>query len=470
MNDKYEIRNYVKGYTENLLESVKSKTDDYRTAFQHDRDRIIHSKEFRRLSGKTQIFVSGFGDNMRTRLTHTLEVSQIAKTIAKYFGFDEDLTEAIALGHDVGHTPFGHAGERALNYIMNGCFDCYGYNRDLDKDKRGFKHNLQSYRVLTELERVSKKHKGLNLSEYALWGIQNHTGVSYKDCGYMNEDKCMYKGEERDCKGRFETGFYDNTLLDESKCWTFEASIVFAADEIAQRHHDIEDGLFANIINSDSLVERAFKGFENTLSDKQRNKLLFLENEDDKQIKRVTISRILIDMYIKEYIRNMEEILRDLISNNIMNDRVKIYEFVKGKNSSNESISNYFYFSDKFKEEDKSFRVFLKDEIVDSEIAQGMDGKATFIVRRLFKAYLNNPQQLPNKTIITAMRRYKEINPDVEIEGNQENNQARMLLRDKMRAKDKEYICVLLRTVCDHVAGMTDQYAISQYKKLYVVE
>ena len=131
-----------------------------RTEFQRDRDRIIHSKSFRRLKHKTQVFISSTGDHYRTRLTHTLEVSQISRTIARALRVNEDLTEAIALGHDIGHTPFGHAGEEGLNEVFS----------------RGFKHNLQSLRVVDFLERKHPDFPGFNLTWEVRNGIRTHTG------------------------------------------------------------------------------------------------------------------------------------------------------------------------------------------------------------------------------------------------------------------------------------------------------
>ena len=138
-----------------------------RNEFERDRDRIMYSRAFRRLSGKTQVFLAGNDDHVRTRLTHTLEVAQIARTISKALGLNEYLTEAIALGHDIGHTPFGHIGERMLNSIMNGCYKIKDFNdeNDIIKDHKGFKHNWQSLRVATVLE------PNMNLTNYTLWGI-----------------------------------------------------------------------------------------------------------------------------------------------------------------------------------------------------------------------------------------------------------------------------------------------------------
>ncbi|KPU44090.1 deoxyguanosinetriphosphate triphosphohydrolase [Oxobacter pfennigii] len=167
---------------------------DIRTDFQRDRDRIIHSKSFRRLKHKTQVFIAPEGDHYRTRLTHTLEVSQIARTIARALRLNEDLTEAIALGHDLGHTPFGHTGENVLNEICS----------------KGFEHNEQSLRVVDVLE----NNKGMNLTYEVRDGILNHCG--------------------------------------ENTCCTLEGGIVKYADRIAYINHDIDDAIRGNIIsNSD---------------------------------------------------------------------------------------------------------------------------------------------------------------------------------------------------------------------------
>ncbi|MFA5525073.1 MAG: deoxyguanosinetriphosphate triphosphohydrolase [Tissierellales bacterium] len=169
-----------------------------RTDFQRDRDRIIHSKAFRRLKHKTQVFIAPEGDHYRTRLTHTLEVSQISRTISRALRLNEDLTEAIALGHDLGHTPFGHTGERVLDEIH----------------ENGFKHNIQSLRVVDLLE-SRKESKGLNLTYEVRDGILNHTG--------------------------------------DIKPMTLEGQIIRAADRIAYINHDIDDSIRAKIISEKML-------------------------------------------------------------------------------------------------------------------------------------------------------------------------------------------------------------------------
>lgn len=175
-----------------------------RTDFQRDRDRIIHSKAFRRLKHKTQVFIAPEGDHYRTRLTHTLEVSQISRTIARALRLNEDLTEAIALGHDLGHTPFGHTGESVLNEIH----------------KNGFKHNVQSLRVIDLLE-SRRESKGLNLTYEVRDGILNHTG--------------------------------------DSVAMTLEGQIIRFADRIAYINHDIDDSLRANIITEAMLPRDCIK-------------------------------------------------------------------------------------------------------------------------------------------------------------------------------------------------------------------
>ena len=183
---------------DSLGRDLPEEEDDIRTIFQRDRDRILHSKAFRRLKHKTQVFIQPEGDHYRTRLTHTLEVSQIARSIAKALRLNEDLTEAIALGHDLGHTPFGHAGERALNKLCSG----------------GFSHVDQSIRIVEILE---KNGKGLNLSKEVRDGIQNHRSSG--------------------------------------KPKTLEGQAVRFADKIAYLNHDVDDGIRAGLFREEESGE-----------------------------------------------------------------------------------------------------------------------------------------------------------------------------------------------------------------------
>ncbi|MEZ5538324.1 MAG: deoxyguanosinetriphosphate triphosphohydrolase [Thiolinea sp.] len=190
----------------------------YRSAFQRDRDRIIHSKAFRRLEYKTQVFVNHEGDLYRTRLTHSLEVAQIARSVARSMQLNEDLTEAIALAHDLGHTPFGHAGQDALNM----CMAEYG----------GFEHNLQSLRVVDQLEDVYAEFPGLNLCFETREGILKH-------CAVKNAQMLGDVGER----------FINKTQP------SLEAQLTNIADEIAYNNHDIDDGLRSGLIEMEQLTE-----------------------------------------------------------------------------------------------------------------------------------------------------------------------------------------------------------------------
>jgi len=187
---------------------VPIEESELRTEFMRDRDRIIHSKSFRRLKDKTQVFINPQGSHYRTRLTHTLEVSQIARTIARVLVLNEDLTEAIALGHDLGHTPFGHAGERAIDHFLQSCPEAEGLR---------FTHNMQSLRIVEKLE----NGVGLNLTYEVRDGIKNH------------------KKNMRPC--------------------TLEGMAVNYADRIAYLNHDIDDALRAKIIRMEDLPEESLR-------------------------------------------------------------------------------------------------------------------------------------------------------------------------------------------------------------------
>lgn len=179
---------------------IEEEPDEIRTSFMVDRDRIVHSKSFRRLKHKTQVFIKTFGDHYRTRLTHTVEVSQIARTIGKGIGLNEDLIEAISLGHDIGHVAFAHNGEEILNELL----------------PTGFSHNINSIRVLTKLE---NQGKGLNLTKEVLDGILNHSGFSNKN----------------------------------KRAFTLEGQVVKYSDKIAYVNHDIDDSIRAGILQEEEL-------------------------------------------------------------------------------------------------------------------------------------------------------------------------------------------------------------------------
>src|SRR5207342_2920710 len=187
----------------------------WRTEYQRDRDRVIHSRAFRRLEYKTQVFLNGTGDHLRTRLTHTMEVAAIARNIARALRLNEDLTETIALAHDLGHPPFGHKGEEALNKLM--------------KPHGGFEHNRQSLRIVEELEQKYPAFPGLNLTWEVREGLLKHN-TSYD-----------VRGPHRSFT---------------AKCGSLEAQVANVADEIAYYSHDLDDGLEAGLLEERALLEK----------------------------------------------------------------------------------------------------------------------------------------------------------------------------------------------------------------------
>lgn len=206
------LASYAVRSAESKGRSFPDKEDSYRTCFQRDRDRIIHSKAFRRLNGKTQVFIAGYGDHYRSRLTHSMEVAQFARDIARMLNLNQDLAEAIGLAHDLGHTPFGHAGQEAMNDVM----ETFGDH---------FEHNEQSFRVVHELEIKSDKYKGLNLSFEILDGLLKHRTR------------------------------YDRPKIFDHLMPSLEAQVVNIADEIAYQSHDIDDGLRSGILSEEALMK-----------------------------------------------------------------------------------------------------------------------------------------------------------------------------------------------------------------------
>lgn len=232
--EERELSKYAQLSRNSAGRPYKEDQCDFRTCFQRDRDRIIHSKAFRRLKHKTQVFIAPEGDHYRTRLTHTLEVSQIARTIARSLRLNEDLTEAISLGHDLGHTPFGHAGEEAIDQVCEG----------------EFSHNKQSLRVVDVLEKRKEEIPGLNLTKEVRDGIANHTG--------------------------------------ENKPETLEGCIVRLADRIAYINHDIDDALRAGLIQLKDLPQEALRILGKSHSQRIDTMVrdMIIESENKNEIKR----------------------------------------------------------------------------------------------------------------------------------------------------------------------------------------
>ena len=427
---------------------------DGRGDFAIDRDRILYSKAFRRLSDKTQVFFSDEIKDLRTRLTHTLEVNQIAKTIVTSLGCNLDLTEAIALGHDVGHTPFGHVGERTLSLIMNNCEQLGIVVAD---NNMGFKHNLQSLRVLCELE------GNLNLSKYTLWGIVNHSGLQYKPC-MLKQGFCYNVHHPSVCariganKGHLSCQFYDDflTKIGGDSYWSIEGLVVAVADEIAQRHHDIEDSIRFQILDRKTLVDKlgifngVFTAFDCENYDKLKTMVGASDDEFLAQFSRLIVKAYVVNL-IEETKRRINQKGEDLGITNAQDFRVK-----KG-NISIEEAKSLVSFTTAFEAADKEFHNFLKSSILNSYGAQSMDGKGAYIIRRLFEAYLSNPSQLPDDEIA---RFYTSIRVNGKTMGEMRGE------INCYRNTDYRKNC-LMRVIVDYIAGMTDAYAYNQYDLLY---
>jgi len=307
-----------------------------RTEFQRDRDRIIHSTSFRRLEYKTQVFVNHEGDLFRTRLTHSIEVAQIARSIARNLRLNEDLVEAISLAHDLGHTPFGHAGQEALN----GCMKDYG----------GFEHNLQSLRVVDELEEHYGAFDGLNLMFETREGILKH-------CSASNARKL---------------GDIGRRFLDKKQP-TLEAQLANLADEIAYNNHDIDDGLRSGLLITAQLDEVDF--YARHRSDVERS-----------------YPGIGGRRAIHETIRRM---INALIVDLINTSRMRIED---AKLKTVDDVRNapaLITFSDEMTKEAVLLKRFLRQNLYHHYQVNRMTSKARRIIRELFDAFMQEPRLLP---------------------------------------------------------------------------
>ena len=320
----------------------KESLSKYRSPFQRDRDRIIHSASFRRLKHKTQVFVNTEGDHYRTRLTHSMEVSQIARSIARYLNLNEDLAESLSLAHDLGHTPFGHAGEDSLNE----CMANYG----------GFDHNLQTLRIIMFLENKYLKFTGLNLSIETLEGLLKHNGpVDDFDLVDNLIDVRKFKNMIN-----FNTFPY------------LEAQISAISDDIAYNNHDIQDGINANLFKLEELVEISF--FKNIYT-KYKSKI----NKQNYKIATYQIIRDSIDLMIKDLINNTK---KNLISNNI--------QTLKDINKTSFLMVD---FSDKIKNSENEIRYFLKLKMYNNKNVLAKNNEGKLIIKRLFNKIKQNPKK-----------------------------------------------------------------------------
>src|SRR5688572_21603203 len=309
----------------------------YRSEFQRDRDRIIHSNAFRRLVYKTQVFVNHEGDLYRTRITHSLEVAQIGRTVARALRINETLTEAICLAHDLGHTPFGHAGQDALNECM--------------REYGGFEHNLQSLRVVDELEERYASFSGLNLTFECREGILKHSSV-------QNARKLGDVGE-RFIK-RLQPGL--------------EAQLANLADAIAYNNHDVDDGVRAGLINVDELRDvRVFARIHSAVAE------LYPQTPPRRQLYE-TIRRM-VDYLVSDLIVQSKK--------NIVDSGVESIQAVRAQSRPLISLS------DGVLEEHQELKRFLRAKLYNHPKVREVMDEAGSTLKDLFDAYMDDPSRLP---------------------------------------------------------------------------
>ena len=321
------------------------KKTNLRNDFQRDRDRIIHSTAFRRLKHKTQVFVNTSGDHFRTRITHSLEVSQIARTLSKFFNLNEDLSETLSLAHDLGHTPFGHAGEEALNNCMHN----YG----------GFDHNIQTIRIVTILENRYYNFKGLNLSFETLDGLVKHNGpVSNLDKFNSILGKNFFNKK---------INFLNNASL--------EAQIASISDDIAYNSHDLEDGLKSNLFQISDLKHIP-------ILDK-----IILKHKQK-------ISKYSIDLVVRQIIREIiNEMVKDIIKTTKKN--LKLYK-IRNINDVYKAKKEIVCFSDKMKIFDQRIKEFLRKKMYFHKSVKTKTNYGRKIIKSLFSKIKSKPEKYIN--------------------------------------------------------------------------
>ena len=313
----------------------------YRSPFSRDRDRIIHSRAFRRLEYKTQVFVNHEGDHYRTRLTHSIEVAQISRTVSGALGLNTDLAECLALSHDMGHPPFGHSGQDVLDELM--------------KNYGGFEHNLQTLRIVEHLEEKYIEFKGLNLTFEAREGIVKHSTI-YKGMPKRPESLKEYS-------------------LDELP--PLEAQIIDVCDEIAYNNHDLDDGLESRLLDFEDL---------------RKNVGIFREQyEKVKAEHPAAPQRLLLNATIIQLINLLVTDLIENVERTVQSENIRTLEDVR------KAPNMLVYFSDPVAEMNRELKKYLFREMYNHYRVRRMKSKARRILEALFKSYQEDPGLLPSR-------------------------------------------------------------------------
>ena len=320
----------------------KEKASKFRSHYQRDRDRIIHSTAFRRLKHKTQVFVNTSSDHFRTRITHSMEVSQIARTLGKIFKLNDELCETLSLAHDLGHPPFGHAGEKELNNCM--------------KNFGGFDHNIQTLRIVTTLEKKYYKFNGLNLTLETLDGLVKHNGPILNNKKYQKIlGKNIFKKKINFTKGP-----------------SLEAQLSSISDDIAYNSHDLEDGLNAGFLNL-------------------------------KELKDIPIISDIVKIHLRRLKKNNKELIYRQITRDLINKMVSDVVTTTNRNIKNENIKsiNGVYktkkklvnFSNEMKLFDKKIKFFLNKNMYNNPLVLKKTKEGSIIVSFLFKKIREKPSK-----------------------------------------------------------------------------
>lgn len=419
-------------HVENSGHNSSPRDTMFRTKYQHDRDKILYSHPFRRLRLKTQIFPENVADHLRTRLDHTLEVSQLARHLSRQFRLNEDLVDAIALGHDIGHTPFAHSGERALNKYLE------------KQQLHGFKHNWQGLRIVDLLEKAYPGNPGLNLTNAVRFGILKHTQFNYKNSSYICD--CDMIEFIKKCGQNHESKALD----------IFEIQIVKIADDIAGVIHDIEDSyisktytyndLFTDYLNSE-LIEKVIKKL------KSKGIKIPKIKPKNKETTSLLLSRFrseLIYILTLDIVSSSKKELEKWESKNIKASQDEFSKFVESRKEFPAIIE-----LDKYKKSFQDLKDIVIEDVISSERVKRMDGKADRIINLLLEEYRKSPNQVPD----TVLENYKTIS---KLDTNEHIRKWDEKKLEKL-CHDDNYI----RTIVDYVGGMTDRFALREYDILF---
>lgn len=403
-----------------------------RTFYQHDRDKILYSHSFRRLRLKTQIFPEHVADHLRTRLDHTLEVAQIARHLARQLGLNEDLVDAISLGHDIGHTPFAHSGERALNKYLK------------KFELNGFKHNWQGLRIVDILEKAYPNQKGINLTNAVRIGILKHTQRRYRD----DPDYIC----DCDMGTILEKGF-DPEL---KKYEIFEIQIVQIADDIAGVIHDIEDSLIANTYTLNDIFHNHLNSelIKQVVQNLKRKGITYSSSNPKNNIDiSILLSRLrseLIYLLTLDIVETSRKEINTWESSVIEKSEINFNKFISDGNEFPIIIKLNVH-----KESFSQLKQNLSNNVISSERVNRMDEKADRMIENLLDAYKHSPRLLPD-TVLESFKKNAGIKKSENIRKWDENELKRL-----------EKNNIFIRSIVDYVSGMTDRYALREYDLLF---